>query len=355
MSLALILQDELKSAAEASVTLYGEYSLANPLFVLLGPVALLALLWGRTRAGRTAGRVSALPGVRLPRSFRQQTTWISTVLQALAIVACSVALTRPLRGSVEEAVVSEGVDIAVVIDRSSSMQLPDLDENQARTRFDVVREVVEDFAVRRMTDREGNADNVALISFAFYPDVICPFTLDVNAFTNFLRATDVVEGGSPEDGTAIGIALAKAVSVISKTDARSKIVVLLTDGENGINDITPIEAAELAAAEGVRVYTIHAARYVYKRNFRGLYASDEEPDTSELQAIAEKTGGRFYRARDREGLEAIYAEIEELERTPREERRYSETYDLYPIFLQAGIGLYVLAWILGATWSRRLP
>jgi len=352
--LALLRPVEGQSAAAVGLELFGQYSLADPWFLLILPVALLFLLWGRARRGRSAGRVSVLPSSGLPRSLRQRTTWIPPFLQGLALVLCVIALARPLRGNIEENTLSEGVDIVLLLDKSSSMDFRDLLDDGSATRYEVVKEVVEEFAVRRMTDREGNADNVALITFAHYPTVLCPFTLDVNALTNFLRTSETVEGGGSEDGTAIGIALAKAIAVLRDTKAKSKVIVLLTDGENMIDEITPIEAAGMASAEGIRIHAIHAARYVYKRTFRGAQPTTDKPNTKELEAVASETGGRFWRARDKESLEEVYAEIEALERTPREERRYVETFDLYPFFLQPALLIYLLAWLLSSTWARRL-
>ncbi len=346
----------VQSAAAADWSVFGAYSIADPAFLLLLPLGLALLYWGRSRSGRVAGRVSALPAGAVPRSLRQRLAWTPTALQACAIVLSVVALSRPLRGNVEQSTVSQGVDIALVVDRSSSMLLRDLVDDGSATRFDVVKEVVLDFATRRMTDREGNSDNVSLISFALYPEVVCPFTLDVNALGNFMRATEVVPEGGPEDGTAIGVALAKAVAVLEKSDATSKVVVLLTDGENNGDAIAPIDAAELAASKGIRVHTIHAARYVWARGFDGVARpTNDPPPTEELEAIAEKTGGVFFRARDRSRLEDVYAEIERLERTLREDKRFEQNFDLYPFFLEPAIALYLLAWIAGSTWARRLP
>jgi len=346
--------EEGQSAAAVGLELFDQYSLADPWFLTILPVALLFLFWGRARRGRTAGRVSVLPSAGLPKSFRQRITWIPPFLQALALVLFVIALARPLRGNIEENTLSEGVDIVLVLDKSSSMDFNDLLDDGSATRYDVVKEVIEEFAVRRMTDREGNADNVALITFAHYPTVLCPFTLDVNALTNFLRTSETVEGGGAEDGTAIGIALAKAVSLLRESAAKSKVIVLLTDGENRLDEITPMEAAGMAAAEDIRIHAIHAARYVYKNTARGVIPTSDTPNTEELEAVAAETGGRFWRARDKESLEEVYEEIEELERTPREERRYVETFDLYPFFLQPALLVYLLAWLLSSTWARRL-
>jgi Ca-activated chloride channel family protein len=234
------------------------------------------------------------------------------------------------------------------------MEYNDLDET--RSRLDVVKEVVRNFAVRRMTDREGAADNIALITFAHYPKLVCPFTLDVDAMTGFIDSLDIVRNRQAEDGTAIGVGLAKAVAILKGTDAHSKVVVLLTDGENNVDDITPAEAAKLGAEIGARVYTVMAGRYVYQEDIVGrVYATERQLDSTDLEGIAKTTGGRFFRARDRAELESAYAEIEKLERTKRVEKRWSETYDLYLAWLVPALAAHLLAWMLGTTVLRRLP
>jgi len=305
-----------KSAAEGRLHLWGDLFLGDPWFLALIPLVILGLFFGRSRRGRAVARVSVMPvGQRQMSSF------------------------------------SEGVDLALLIDRSSSMSYQDLERN--RTRLDVIKEVVADFASRRMTDREGASDYVALFTFARYPQELCPFTLDVEAVLGFLEGIDFARDRA-EDGTGIGIALAKAVAVLRESEAESKVVVLLTDGENNLDLITPLQAAELAAEEGVRVYTVFAGRYV-RDPFGRVREVDAQVDTGELRQVAELTGGRFFRARDKQGLESAYAEIEELERTEREEKRFIEHFDLYPPFLHAALGLYLLAWLCVSTWARRSP
>ncbi len=341
--------EALQSAAGARLTLWGDYALADPLMLCVLPVALLLYLWARAR-GRPYGRVSVVSVV--PRSARQRLRFVPSVLQLLALACAAIALARPLRSNVEHAVHSEGVDIALVVDRSGSMQFEDLEPGKSR--LQVVKEVLGEFAQRRMTDRENAADNVALITFARYPQLLCPFTLDVGAILGFLQGIELAKR-QEEDGTAIGVGLAKAVSVLRESDARSRVCVLLTDGENNVEDITPSDASELAAEEGIKVYTVYAARYVYEHHpFRGYVPTRARPDTSELERMAELTGGRFFRATDRAELEEIYAEIERLERTPRSEQRYEETFDLYPWWLAPALACALLAQLARATWWRRL-
>ena len=341
--------DALQSAASARLPLWGDYSLADPLMLAVLPVALLAWLWARAR-GRVQGRISVISAV--PSSLRQRLAWVPLVLQLGALVCAVLAMARPLRSNVQQDVHSEGVDIALALDRSGSMQFEDLEEGKSR--LEVVKEVVGEFAARRMSDRENASDNVALITFARYPRLLCPFTLDVDALKGFLEQVQLVER-EEEDGTAIGVGLAKAVAILRESDAKSRVCVLLTDGENNVDDITPADATELAAEEGIKVYTIYAARYVYARDpFRGIVATRQKADTSDLERMAELTGGRFYRASDRAELENIYAEIERLERTPRSEQRFEETFDLYPWFLAPALACACLAQLARASWWRRL-
>jgi Ca-activated chloride channel family protein len=350
-TLPATLVEGTKSAAEGRLHLWGDIFLADPAFLALLPVAVIGLWYGRARKARARARFSVLPATSLPRSVAQRLAWLPTFLQLASLLLVVLALARPLRGDVETNSISEGVDLALLIDRSSSMGHTDLEVD--RTRLEVVKDVVSDFATRRMTDRDGASDYVGLFSFARYPEELCPFTLDVDAVHGFLADVELARDRA-EDGTAIGIALAKAVAVLKESEAKSKVVVLLTDGENNIDLITPPQAAELAAEEGVRVYTVFAGSFVMDA-FGRMRAVVPEHDTKELQEIAELTGGRFFRARDRRGLEAAYAEIEALERTEREEKRFVEHYDLYPRFLIAALLAHAGAWLLLSTFVRRLP
>ncbi len=357
MSPIALQQDAVEpvSTAVARLPLWGDLALADPWFLVLVPVGLLALWHGRRRARHAAARVPLVPlaeGEPLARSLAQRLAWIVPVLQLAALVLASLALARPLRGNVELTSTTEGIDICLVIDRSSSMEFQE--RPGAPTRFSVVKEVVGDFAARRMTDREGAADNVAIVSFALYPQLLLPFTLDVDALGGVLEALET-EKSRELDATGIGVALAKATSLLRESQAKSRIVVLLTDGLENVEAIQPIEAAQLAAEEGIKVYTIFAGPKVIVR--RGLFGDRSEIpiDTRELERVAELTGARFYHAERKEDLAQVYAEIEGLERTEREESRFAENYDLYPTLLLPALLAYLLAVLSAATWARRLP
>ncbi len=340
----------VQSAAEESLRLWGNISLGDPWFLALAPLFMLFFLLRLRRRGHVAGRVPVLPSGRI-LSLRQRISWVPNALNGSALFLVVFALARPLEGDVETSTETEGVDIALVLDRSSSMEADDLEAG--RTRLDVVKDVVADFAERRMTDHEGASDNIALFSFARYPQQLCPFTLDVEAVKGFLGEVELVTHRE-EDGTGIGIALAKAVAVLRESEAKSRVVVILTDGENNLPQIPPGEAGDMAAEEGIRVYTVFAGRYVYDPFGRRM-RSEQLIDTTELKRIAQLTDGKFFRARDKEGLEAAYAEIEALEKTPLEAKRFVEHYDLYFNFLILAFIMWVLGWASDFTWARRLP
>lgn len=346
----IALQEVARTAAEVRLPLWGRLSLADPLFLLLLPLVLLAVWQGARRRRRVAARVPLLPVAPPPRSLVQRLAWLPPTMKAVALLLAVLALARPLRGSVEVASRGEGVDIALLLDRSSSM------DSQAEpggpTRLDVAKDVIGEFALRRMTDTEGIADNVALFTFASYTDLLCPFTLDADALLGALRDVDFAEG--PLDGTSIGVAISKAVEVYRDLDAESKVAILLTDGIEKNHVIEPVHAGKLAAEEGVKVYTIFVGpRVTYQRTRTGF--AKVEVEVQDLAHVAEMTGAKHYHAETPEELEEVYAEIESLERRFRDEQRYAERFDLYPRLLLPAAVLYALAWLSLCTWARRLP
>ena len=339
------LSDSARSSAQMRMPLWGNLALSDPIFLLLMPLALLALFWGARRLG--AARIPVLPD-RLPRSPLQRWLWIPTAFKAIALTLAVMAMARPLRGDVRTIDQSEGVDIALLLDRSSSMEARATPRSPRR--FDIAREVLADFATRRMTDNEGAADSVALFGFSGYCDLLVPFTLDADAFRGVLEAVDT---NKERDlgGTGIGVAIARAVETFKELDSDARIIILLTDGENNIDTITPRVAGMMAQELGIKVYTIFVGPTI-ARYPGGLI---QRVQTADLEQVAENTGARFFHAEDATQLGEVYKEIESLERRPREEERHADSYDLYPRLLLPALLLYVLAGLSSFTWARRLP
>jgi len=346
------------SAAVPVLEIGRGFALGAPWFLAVFP--LLVVLQVVALRRRTRAPSGGLPAVRLPRTWRQNTSALPIVLALLADALFALALARPLRTDAQESDTSEGVDILLVVDRSSSMFARDMEGplGTGRTRSEVVREVALEFARRRMTDRGNARDSVGLLGFAGYPELVCPITLDHDALVELgQKGLEIVKIQS-EDGTRIGSALAKAVQLLRTSRAKSRVIVLLSDGEETPRPlIEPLEAAEFAAKEGISVHTILAGqRKVETSPFsRDLVLTDEELDETQMRAIAERAKGRFYRARDREQLEDIYTRIEELERTPRETAVRVDAHDLYRPFLFGGLLSFALSVIGAATlWRRTL-
>ncbi|KPJ83657.1 MAG: aerotolerance regulator BatA, partial [Gemmatimonas sp. SG8_23] len=271
------------------------------------------------------------------------------LLRGLALTALIVALARPQTGISTENVLTEGIDIVMVLDVSSSMLAEDLEPN----RLEAVKTVAADFVAGRRNDRIG------LVAFAGQAFTQAPLTFD---YTVVQSLAEELEVGMIEDGTAVGMGLATAVKRLQASSAESKVVVLLTDGSSNRGEIGPVTAARMAQALGVRVYTIGAgsrgtARVPVPDGFGGTrYANMRvEIDEATLQEMADLTGGRYFRATDTESLREIYAEIDELERTEIEVENFTQYGEEFAIPL--GVGFLILVTELGLahTVLRRLP
>ncbi|MDF1836358.1 MAG: VWA domain-containing protein [Planctomycetota bacterium] len=353
MNLAILA--EQRSAAGGGWEVWQGFSFADPAFLYLLLLVPVIVLWGRSKR-RTAALSAPATVTDLQRSRAQKWSFLVPLCSALAMCASILALARPLAGEDRFEGKSEGVDIALLIDRSSSMEEPTGAGTERR--FDMARRVVGEFAKRRMTDREGASDNVAIFGFAFYTELLCPFTMDSDAVQGVLEELDV-EYTRDLDGTGIGVALAKATEVLANSDAASRIIVLLTDGRETVYQrsetaIHPKQAAVIAAAKGVRVYTLYVGpKELIRRDLFG--AARVKADVGDLPAIAELTGGLFFHAEDEAQLEEAYQTIEDLERTPRSETHFAENYERYPGFILAALVLAGLSMLSRHTWARRLP
>ncbi|QDV08514.1 von Willebrand factor type A domain protein [Planctomycetes bacterium Poly30] len=348
---ALIVQDLVRSTAEERWSLFG-VAFADPWFLTLIPLAIF-LTWRGSEARRVAeARVPTIGDPKLAGSASSKLVWLAPIVRMLSVLLVIVGLSRPLEGRVSTSQETEGIDIALLLDRSSSMD--QRERAGGPRRFDMVKDVVADFAKRRMTDEENARDNVALFGFARYAELLVPFTLDSDALQGVLSTLDV-ETEQLLDGTAIGGGLMEAVDVLRGSEAESRVAILLTDGEETAHEIEPMKAAKAAVEARVRVYTVFAGpREILTRTMFGDVRR-RRAEVGDLPAIAEMTGGRFFHAESQEELEDAYEAIETLERTPRKEERFAERYDLYPFLIAPALLLYLLSWILGATVGRRLP
>jgi Ca-activated chloride channel family protein len=327
------------------------------LLLLLLP--LLWLLWRRPE-WRPAIRFSGLATLRETRG--QWAHRVRVILPALRIAALAcliVAVARPQHPDESSQVFAEGIAIQMVVDTSSSMSDNDLSPpNREMSRLDVVKDVF-----RRFVAGEGDLpgrpnDLIGMIRFALYADSICPLTLDHKALLDALAQTQIVRRPD-EDKTAIGDALALAVERLKdlkrtsgsgqQYTITSRVIILLTDGENNAGMIDPEQAGELAATQGIKVYTILAG------TGQRLGFGRAPLDDRLLRRIAEVTGGKCFHARNRDSLIKIYEEIDRLERTKTEERRFVRWGELARPWLVAALACVCLQTFLDATRLRKIP
>jgi Ca-activated chloride channel family protein len=274
---------------------------------------------------------------------------VPVLLRFLVLTALVVALARPQTGITSESVRTQGIDILLAMDVSSSMLAEDLEPN----RLEAAKQVAAEFAQGRRNDRIG------LVAFAGEAYTQAPLTLDHSVIVSLLTELDV---GMIEDGTAVGMGLATAVKRLQASDAESKVVVLLTDGRNNRGEIGPTTAAQMAQALGIRVYTIGAGTQgtarvpvndpLLGRRYLNMRVDLDEPT---LREMAQLTGGRYFRAMDRESLETVYAEIDELETTEIQVEHFTRYGELFPPILAAGLLLLFMEVGLGQTALRKLP
>jgi Ca-activated chloride channel family protein len=315
----------------------------------------LVLLW-RGRKGRVAAieysNISIARSVaRSTRSRAGRWLWLLPILGGAFMV---VGLARPQWVHGRTQVTANGIDIMLGLDVSGSMQALDFKLGGKRVnRIDVVKSVVSKFVDERPDDRIG------LVAFAGAPYLISPLTLDHDWLQQNL---DRVSVGGVDDGTAIGSAIATSVNRLRDSTAKSKVVILLTDGMNNAGKISPLSAADAAKALGVKIYTIAVgvrgeAPVPVKDQFGNVHLMMAKVDVDEktLQAVSARTGGAFYRATDTDSLKEIYEQINRLEKTAQVTQRFEHSQELYHWALFPAIALLGFGFGLEHTRYRRLP
>jgi Ca-activated chloride channel family protein len=315
----------------------------------------LVLLWRGRR-----GPVAAIqyPDISLARDLARQTrsriaglTWLWPILAAILMIA---GLARPQRLHSNTLVNANGIDIVLLLDVSGSMQALDFAlDGQRLNRIAVVKSVVSKFIDERPNDRIG------LIAFAASPYLVSPLTLDHDWLQQNLERVNV---GVGDDGTAIGSAIAAGVNRLRATSAKSKVIILLTDGVNNTGKIAPISAAEAARALGVKVYTIgvgvRGKAPIPVRDEAGrmhVIMATVDVDEKTLHAVAEETGGQFYRATDTDSLQRIYEQINRFETSAQTVQKFDHVDELYRWTLYPALGILGFGFLLQQTRYRRLP
>ena len=298
--------------------------------------------------------ISALQTLRPSKSLRIRRMVQLFRLAAVALLVLAAA--RPQSGRRRTHVKTDGIDIMLAIDTSGSMNALDLDADRSiqkrRNRLQVAQAVVTQFVEKRENDQMG------LVVFGTEAFTQCPLTLDHGIVSTFLSTLEI---GMAGDGTAIGSAIGTAVKRLKKSKAKSKVVILLTDGRSNAGTLSPTKAAEVAKTFDIKIYTIAAgtrgkAPFLVKTIF-GMQPQyqDVEIDEETLQQIAETTGGAYFRAEDTTGLAEIYAKIDALEKTEIQSTSYLEYDEKFELFVAPALLFLLLEILLLGTRFRKIP
>ena len=284
----------------------------------------------------------------VPVTLKERLRHLPFILRMIALGLLIVALARPQSFISGENVNTEGIDISMVLDISGSMLAEDLKPN----RLNAAKIVIDNFIKGRTSDRIG------LVVFARDAFTQCPLTIDYNVLRNLLAE---IHSGMIEDGTAIGNAIANGVNRLKESDAKSRIIILLTDGVNNSGEVDPISAAEIAKTFGIRIYTIGVgtrgeAPYPVKTPFGTRYQMvPVEIDENVLREISKITDGQYFRATDNQTLKDIYDKIDRLEKTKFEITSYRNAKELYYSWLGGGVIILLLELGLSRTIFRKIP
>ncbi len=329
---------------------------ANPwLLLLLLAIPLLAWLRGRRGSAPTVVFSSTSALRALGKRTTSRAGNFLTGLLYLALALLILGLARPRRGKTLTRVESSGIDIILALDVSQSMLAEDFTIGGRRAnRLSVVKQVTEKFIEQRPNDRIG------LVAFAGRPYLVSPLTLDHDWL---LQNMERVRIGLVEDGTAIGSAIASAANRLrGDRSAKSRVIILLTDGDNNAGNVSPSTAAEAARTLGLKIYTIGAGTsgdvpFPVQGPFgQTIYQRARFPmNEKTLREVAQIGNGEFFRATDTHSLESVYARIDKLEKSTFELRKFSQYRDLFPWFIGAGGGLLLLQMLLAQTLWRKTP
>ncbi len=330
------------------------FEFRDPYYLLLFILLPLILVWyfkGKRRKNAQLKYSDVNLVKRLGKSIKQRLMPALLLMRILAFSAFILALARPQSSSKEEEVITEGVDIVLAMDVSSSMLAEDFKPNN---RLEAAKSVAREFIKSRSNDRLG------MVVFAGESFTQCPLTLDYGVLLTLLE--DIKIADKNWDGTAIGMGIVNAVNRLRDSKTKSKIIILLTDGVNNRGQVAPITAAQIAQAFDIRIYTIGAgkhgtAMYPVEDPFFGkkYVPMQVEIDEKVLTDIADLTNGKYFRATDTKKLKEVYDEISELEKTQIEVKEFTRYEELFVYFLAIGLLSILLEIILANTYFRRIP
>ena len=310
------------------------------LLLLLVPYILWYVLWrnrGKRKMESSMTISDAYGYMKAPVSLRVRLIHTPMIIRCAAFALIVAALARPQTREAWDDRSVEGIDIMLAMDISTSMLTQDLRPN----RIEAAKNVAASF----ISDRPN--DNIGLTIFAGEAFTQCPMTTDHASLLNLLKGVrpDLAERGLISDGTAIGMGLANAVSRLKDSKAKSKVVILLTDGANNMGDISPLTAAQIAKSLGIRIYTIGVG---------SRRVSAYELDVNTLKNIAATSDGNFYLATNNKELQQIYSDIDKLEKSRINVKKFSKKYEAYQPFALAAFVLLVVEMLLRLTVFRRI-
>lgn len=316
--------------------------------LLLVPAFVAWYIWKQKDNRASLQMSSLMPFGGVPASLRVYLRHLPFVLRMVALVMVVLVLARPQSFNVTQNIETEGIDIMISLDISSSMLAQDFKPDRL--------EAAKDIAIQFVSGRQN--DRIGVVIFAGESFTLCPLTSDLRTVANQINS---IELGLIEDGTAIGVGLANAVARLKESDAMSKVVILLTDGVNNMGEIAPLTAADIASTFGVRVYTVGVgthgtAPYPVQTPF-GTRMQDMKVEIDEdvLKQIADITGGQYFRATDGKGLARVYEQIDELEKTKIEVIETTRKSEEFLRFALLALLMLTLDIVLRTTVLRSVP
>lgn len=325
---------------------------ANPAYLWLLALIIPLIVWYIIRQHKEEDAsieiATTMPFDKLPKSYKYYLRHVRFGLRVIALISLIIAIARPQLKDSWLDKTTEGIDIVVALDISSSMLAKDFSPNRV--------EAAKDVATQFISGREY--DNIGLVIFAEECFTMCPMTTDHSVLINLLSK---VECGMLMDGTAIGEGLATAINRVKGGPAKSKTIILITDGTNNRGDITPISAADIASTFGVRVYTIGVGTNGEALTpVQGPYGIMYEPrpvniDETTLRTIAQKTGGEYFRATDKNALKGIFEEINKLEKTKLSVSQYNKREEVFMPWVLLSMLLLCIDIILKNTILKNIP